>query len=84
LISFLYIYLAKRAPDQPAIEQPFINSFMRIFEIEKPRTPEQQRLDQLRANSKRARDAVKVERDRQKMQRAQKALQAIRPVKPVI
>ena len=84
MISFLYIYLAKRAPDQPAIGQPFINSYMRIFEIEKPRTPEQQRLDQLRANSKRARDAVKVERDRQKMQRAQKALQAIRPIKPVI
>jgi hypothetical protein len=78
LISYLYIYLAKRDPDQPAIEQPFINSFMRIFEIEKPRTPEQQRLDQLRANSKRARDAVKVERDRQKMQRAQKAMQALR------
>ena len=52
---------------------------MRIFEIEKPKTPEQQRLDQLRANSKRASNAVKAERNRQKMQRAQKALQAIKP-----
>jgi hypothetical protein len=51
---------------------------MRIFEITKPRSPEQQRLDQLRANSKRASDAVKLERDRQKMQHAQKAMQALR------
>jgi hypothetical protein len=78
LISFLYIYLAKREPDQPAIEQAFINSFMRIFEIELPKSPEQQRLDQLRASSKRASDAVKLERNRQKMQRAQKAMQALR------
>jgi hypothetical protein len=60
------------------IEQTFINKFMRIFEIEKPKSPEQLRMDQLRANSKRASNAVKVERNRQKMQRAQKALQTIR------
>jgi hypothetical protein len=84
LLSFLYIYLAKREPDQPGIEQAFINRFMRIFEIEKPKTPEQQRLDQLRANSKRASNAVKAERNRQKMQRAQKALQSIRPIKTAI
>jgi hypothetical protein len=78
LVSFLYIYLAKKAPDQPAIEEPFINSFMRIFEIELPKSPEQQRLDQLRTNSKRASDAVKLERNRQKMQRAQKAMQALK------
>jgi hypothetical protein len=51
---------------------------MRIFEITKPKSPEQQRLDQLRANSKRASDAVKLERNRQKMQRAQKTMQALR------
>ena len=56
---------------------------MRIFELEKPKTPEQLRLDQLRATSKRASDAVKVERDRQKAQRAQKTLQKLRmPTKP--
>ncbi|HQR85328.1 MAG: hypothetical protein B7X62_06910 [Burkholderiales bacterium 39-55-53] len=62
------------------IEQTFINKFMRIFEIEKPKSPEQLRLDQLRANSKRASNALKMERNRQKMQRAQKALRSIRPV----
>lgn len=51
---------------------------MRIFEITKPKSPEQQRLDQLRANSKRASDAVQQERNRQKMQRAQKTMQVLR------
>ena len=56
---------------------------MRIFEIEKPKTPEQLRLDQLRVTSKRANDALKAERDRQKAQRAQQALQKLRmPTKP--
>ena len=55
-----------------------INKSMRIFELEKPKTPEQLRLDQLRATSKRASDALKIERDRQKAQRAQKALQKLR------
>jgi hypothetical protein len=56
---------------------------MRIFEIEKPKTPEQLRLDQLRVTSKRASDALKTERDRQKVQRAQQALQKLRmPTKP--
>ena len=36
---------------------------MRIFELEKPKTPEQLRLDQLRATSKRASEALKIERD---------------------
>ena len=54
-----------------------INKSMRIFELEKPKTPEQLRLDQLRATSKRASDALKIERDRQKAQRAQKALQKL-------
>ena len=51
---------------------------MRIFELEKPKTPEQLRLDQLRATSKRASNALNTERDRQKAQRAQKALQKLR------
>ena len=51
---------------------------MRIFEIEKPKTPEQLKLDQLRATSKHASDALKIERDRQKAQRAQKTLQKLR------
>ena len=46
---------------------------MRIFELEKPKTAEQLKLDQLRAS-----DALKIERDRQKAQRAQKALQSLR------
>ena len=51
---------------------------MRICEIEQPKTPEQQRLAQLQANSKRASNAVKQERNRQKLQKAQKAMQLIR------
>jgi hypothetical protein len=64
---------------------------MKISEIEAPKTPEQQRLAQLKAASDRARDAVKQERQRQKIQKAQKTLQALRapspstikPIKPV-
>ena len=64
---------------------------MRISEIEAPKTPEQQRLAQLKAASDRARDAVKQERQRQKIQKAQNALQALRapssatikPIKPM-
>jgi hypothetical protein len=51
---------------------------MRIFELEKPKSLEQLRLDQLRVTSKRASDALKIERDRQKAQRAQKTLQKLR------
>ena len=51
---------------------------MKIYEIEGPKSPEQLRLDQLKATSKRASDAVKMERERQKAQRAQKALQKLR------
>jgi len=55
-----------------------INNCMRIFELMKPKSPEQLRLDQLRATSKRASDAVKIERERQKAQSAQQALQKLR------
>ena len=51
---------------------------MRIFELEKLKSPEQLKLDQLRATSKRASDALTIERDRQKAQRAQKTLQKLR------
>ena len=64
---------------------------MRIFELAKPKSPEQLRLDQLRASSNRASDTLKIERERQKAQRAQKALQqlrkpksnAIKPIQPI-
>ena len=60
-----------------------INNCMRIFELMKPKSPEQLRLDQLRATSKRASDAVKIERERQKAHSAQQALQKLRmPPKP--
>ena len=56
---------------------------MRIFELVKPKTPEQLRLDQLRATSQRASAAVKQERLRQQTQKAQKTLQKLRmPFKP--
>ena len=51
---------------------------MLILEIERPKTPEQQRLAQLQASSKRASNAVKLERNRQKMQKAQKAIQTLK------
>jgi hypothetical protein len=51
---------------------------MRIFEIVKPKTPGQLRIDQLSAASKRAKGAVKQERLRQKTQRTQQALQRLR------
>jgi hypothetical protein len=51
---------------------------MRIFELIKPKTRAQLRIDQLSAASKRAKDAVKQERLRQKTQRAQQALQRLR------
>jgi hypothetical protein len=63
----------------------------RFAEIESPKTPDQLRLDQLKASSDRARNAVKQERQRQKIQKAHKALQTlhapssatVKPIKPV-
>ncbi|NBQ35840.1 MAG: hypothetical protein EBU16_04955 [Actinobacteria bacterium] len=54
---------------------------MKIYEIEGPKSPEQLRLDQLKATSKRASDALKMERERQKAQRAQKAMQLLQKSK---
>ena len=61
---------------------------MKIYEIEGPKSPEQLRLDQLKATSKRASDAVKIERERQKAQSAQKAMQLLlkpksKKIKPI-
>ena len=61
---------------------------MKIYEIEVTKSPEQLRLDQLKASSKRASDAVKMERERQKAQRAQKAMQLLlkpkfKTIKPI-
>ncbi len=63
----------------------WLNTCMKINEVVQPKTPEQQRLDSLRAASKRASDAVKQERDRQKLHKAQKTIQQVRfpqPPKP--
>lgn len=52
---------------------------MRIYEIvsTKPLTPEQARLKALKDQAKRARDAVKAERSRQKIRSAQKQLAGV-------
>ena len=60
----------------------WLNTCMKIYEVVQPKTPEQQRLDSLRAASKRASDAVKQERDRQKLHKAQKTIQQVRSPQP--
>ena len=51
---------------------------MRIREVitkpQAPQTPEQSRIQALKAQAKRSQNAVKIERQRQKMQSAQKAI----------
>jgi hypothetical protein len=64
---------------------------MRLYELIKLKTPEQLKLDQLRANRERATTAVQQERERQRTQNAQqelKKLQApkshvLKPIKPI-
>lgn len=61
---------------------------MRIFELAKPKSPEQLRLDQLRASNNRASDALKIERERQKAQKALQQLRkpksnTIKPIQPI-
>lgn len=53
---------------------------MRLSEIQpiKPKTPEQQKVASLQVNAKRAQQAVKAERERQKMQKAQQNLVTLR------
>ncbi len=57
---------------------------MKIQEVattpKKPLTPEQSRIEALKAQAKRSQEAVKAERARQKMQSAQKALANARNV----
>jgi hypothetical protein len=68
-----------------------INTCMRMSELTGPKTPDQLRMDTLRATQKRASNAVKMERNRQKVHSAQKAIQQLRapklttlePIKPV-
>ena len=47
---------------------------MRIREVIRPQSPEQQRIAALKANRDRASQALKAERDRQRLSRAQQAL----------
>ena len=60
---------------------------MLIKEVEtikpiKPLTPEQQRINTLKQQVKRSQDAVKSERQRQRVAKAQQQLQKTRTVKP--
>jgi hypothetical protein len=56
---------------------------MKIAEIaNKPPTPEQLRIDSLKATKDRANDALSAERQRQQVAKAQKSLTAARQVKP--
>jgi hypothetical protein len=53
-----------------------------LAETIKPKTPEQLRLDSLKANKDRAADALTAERQRQKVAKAQTALSVARLSKP--
>ena len=55
-----------------------INTCMQIHEVViKPKTPEQQRIESLKATKDRAADALAAERQRQKISKAQKAVSAV-------
>jgi hypothetical protein len=53
-----------------------------LVETIKPKTPEQQRIDSLKATKDRAADALSAERQRQQVAKAQKALTAATKSKP--
>jgi len=53
-----------------------------LAETLKPKTPEQLRIDSLKANKDRAADALAAERQRQKIAKAQRALSAARQTNP--
>lgn len=53
-----------------------------LGETIKPKTPEQLRIDSLKATKDRAADALSAERQRQQVAKAQKSLAAARQVKP--
>jgi hypothetical protein len=95
IVALLSLYLfSKKKTSRPLNFDLLINKNMRINELVKPKTPEQLKLDQLRAMRERATTAVQQERERQKTQRAQKALQLLtkpqapsaktrQPIKPI-
>jgi hypothetical protein len=53
-----------------------------LGETIKPKTPEQLRIDSLKATKDRAADALSAERQRQQVAKAQKSLTAARQIKP--
>ena len=53
---------------------------MRIREVIRPQSPEQQRIAALKANRDRASQALKAERDRQRLSRAQQSLRRAQQV----
>jgi hypothetical protein len=53
-----------------------------LAETIKPKTPEQLRIDNLKATKDRAADALSAERQRQQVNKAQKALAAARQIRP--
>ena len=53
-----------------------------LAETLKPKTPEQLRIDSLKANKDRAADALAAERQRQKIAKAQRALTTARQTNP--
>ena len=53
-----------------------------LGETIKPKTPEQLRIDSLKANKDRAADALSAERQRQQVAKAQKSLVAARQIRP--
>lgn len=62
-----------------------INTCMRYFEIAPtaPKTPDQLRVDSLKAAKDRANDALKAERKRQTVVKAQQKLAAVQTAKPI-
>jgi hypothetical protein len=78
IVALLSLYLFSKTTASFVLNSGLlINKNMRINELVKPKTPEQLKLDQLRATRERATTAVQQERERQKTQRAQKALQLL-------
>jgi hypothetical protein len=53
-----------------------------LGETVKPKTPEQLRIDSLKATKDRAADALSAERQRQQVAKAQKSLAAARQIRP--
>jgi len=59
-----------------------LNTCMRIHEVIRAKTPDEQRIAALKANRDRAAQALKAERDRQRMNRAQRQLANARQLTP--